>query len=149
MSPEVITANQRWFDMHTIDLFYSSPELKSTVSCRPYVNFSHFHLLLQNQVGSNEGPFQFPWEHICEIAKIHWQHFESFFCGTSGPILTKFGTNISVIIVDFYVLYDESGYMQIWALLTRDQSKVSDTQVTVKPCGILVFITRKNNNKVK
>ena len=28
--------------------------------------------------------------------------------------------------------------MQIWAFLTRSQCKVSDTQVTVKACGLLV-----------
>ena len=45
---------------------------------------------------------------------------------------------LSYTIVDFYLLYDGAVDMQIWALLTRNQSKVSDTQVTVKAYGPLV-----------
>ena len=43
-------------------------------------------------------------------------------------------------IIDFHLFYDGSVDIQIWALLTRSQCKVSDTQVTVKACGPLVFI---------
>ena len=41
-------------------------------------------------------------------------------------------------IVDFYFFFDEAIDMQIWALLTRSQCRVSDTQVTVETCGPLV-----------
>ena len=42
-------------------------------------------------------------------------------------------------IVEFHLFYDGAVDIQIWALLTRSQCKVSDTQVTVKACGPLVF----------
>ena len=45
---------------------------------------------------------------------------------------------LSDIIVDFHLFYDGAVDIQIWALLTRSQCKVSDTQVTVKACGPLV-----------
>ena len=47
---------------------------------------------------------------------------------------------LSDTIVDFHLFYDWAVDIQIWALLTRSQCKVSDTQVTVKACGPLVFI---------
>ena len=67
-------------------------------------NFSHFHLLLQNQWAnfketwrnvylgdcSNEGPTLFQGE---IIAKIHCQIYKIFFSRTAGPISTKLGTN--------------------------------------------------------
>ena len=46
---------------------------------------------------------------------------------------------LSYIIADFHLYYDWTVDIQIWALLTRSQCKVSDTQVTVKACGALVF----------
>ena len=48
---------------------------------------------------------------------------------------------ISSAIVDFYFFYDWGVDMQIWALLTRSECRVSDTQVTFKACGPLVFIS--------
>ena len=45
---------------------------------------------------------------------------------------------LSDTIVDFHSFYDGAVDKQIWALLTRSQCKVSDTQVTVKACGPLV-----------
>ena len=45
---------------------------------------------------------------------------------------------LSDTIVDFHLFYDGAVDIQIWALLTRSQCKVSDTQVTVKACGPLV-----------
>ena len=45
---------------------------------------------------------------------------------------------LSYSIADFYLLYDGAVDMPIWALLTRSQCKVFDTQVTVKACGPLV-----------
>ena len=53
---------------------------------------------------------------------------------------------LSSAIVDFYLFYDEAVDMQIWALLTRSQSRFSDTQVIVKARGYLVlkgFFLRK------
>ena len=47
---------------------------------------------------------------------------------------------LSDIIVVFHLFYDGAIDIQIWALLTRSQCKVSDTQVTVKACGPLVLI---------
>ena len=45
---------------------------------------------------------------------------------------------LSYTIVDFY--YNKwAVYMQICTLLTIIQCKVSDTQVTVKACGPLVY----------
>ena len=41
-------------------------------------------------------------------------------------------------MVDFYLFYDGVVDMQIWALLTRSQCRVSDTQVTVRVLGPLV-----------
>ena len=41
---------------------------------------------------------------------------------------------LSDTIVDFHLFYDGAVDIQIWALLTRSQCKVSDTQVTVKAC---------------
>ena len=47
---------------------------------------------------------------------------------------------LSYTIVDFYFHYNKGAVdMQICTLLTRIQCKVSDTQVTVKACGPLVF----------
>ena len=45
---------------------------------------------------------------------------------------------LSYTIVDFHLFYDWAVDIQIWALLTRSQCKVSDTQVTIKACGPLV-----------
>ena len=45
---------------------------------------------------------------------------------------------LSDTIVDFHLFYDGAVDIQMWALLTRSQCKVSDTQVTVKACGPLV-----------
>ena len=39
---------------------------------------------------------------------------------------------LSDTIVDFHLFYDGAVDIQIWALLTRSQCKVSDTQVTIK-----------------
>ena len=41
--------------------------------------------------------------------------------------------------VHFYLFYDKPVDMQIWALLTRSQFRVSDTLVTVKVHGPLVY----------
>ena len=46
---------------------------------------------------------------------------------------------LSDTIVDFHLFYDWAVDIQIWALLTRSQCKVSDSQVTVKACGPLVW----------
>ena len=46
---------------------------------------------------------------------------------------------LSDTIVDFHLFYDGAVDIQIWALLTRSQCNFSDTQVTVKACGPLVF----------
>ena len=48
---------------------------------------------------------------------------------------------LSDTIVDFHLFYDGAVDIQILALLTRSQCKVSDTQVTVKACGPLVIIS--------
>ena len=45
---------------------------------------------------------------------------------------------LSDTIVDFHLFSDGVVDIQIGALLTRSQCKVSDTQVTVKACGPLV-----------
>ena len=47
---------------------------------------------------------------------------------------------LSYTIIDFHLFYDGTVDIQILAPLTRSQCKVSDTQVTVKTCGPLVFI---------
>ena len=49
---------------------------------------------------------------------------------------------LSDTIVDFHLFYDGAVDIQIWALLTRSQCKVSDTQVTVKACGPLVGVIK-------
>ena len=45
---------------------------------------------------------------------------------------------LSFTIVDFHLFYNRTVNMQICALLTRSQCKVSNTQVTVKDCRPLV-----------
>ena len=45
----------------------------------------------------------------------------------------------SYAIVEFYLFYDMSVDMQIWAFLSRSQCRVSDTQVTDKASWPLVF----------
>ena len=52
---------------------------------------------------------------------------------------------LSDIIVDFHLFYDGAVDIQIWALLTRTQCKVSDTQVTVKACRPLVWLCKLVN----
>ena len=44
---------------------------------------------------------------------------------------------LSDTIVDFHLFYDGAVDIQIGALLTRSRVKVSDTQVTVQPMGLL------------
>ena len=44
----------------------------------------------------------------------------------------------SYCIVDFYVFYDGAIDMKIWALLTRSQWGVFDTQVIIKARGPIV-----------
>ena len=46
---------------------------------------------------------------------------------------------LSYTMVNFDLFYDGAVDIKIWAPLTRSQCKVSDTQVTVKACGPLVF----------
>ena len=46
----------------------------------------------------------------------------------------------SYCIVDFYVFYDGAIDMKIWALLTRSQCGVFDTQVIIKAHGPIVWI---------
>ena len=46
---------------------------------------------------------------------------------------------LSNTIVNFHLFYDGAVDIQIQALLTRSQCKVSDTHVTVKAHGPLVF----------
>ena len=47
-------------------------------------------------------------------------------------------------IVDFYFFFDVDVDIQIWALLTRSQCRVSDAQVTVEACGPLVSVRFKD-----
>ena len=42
------------------------------------------------------------------------------------------------------LFYDGAVNMQIWALLTRSPSRISDTRVTIKVCGPLVPFIREN-----
>ena len=46
-------------------------------------------------------------------------------------------------MVDFHLFYDGAVDIQIWALLTRSQCKISDTQVTVKACGPVVCFIKE------
>ena len=80
-------------------------------SVRLSVNFSHFHLLLQNhwanfnqtwhkylylwmgfKFAKLKRPHLFPRGYNNEIAKIHWWNLKIFFTRTTGPISTKLGT---------------------------------------------------------
>ena len=51
---------------------------------------------------------------------------------------------LSYTMADFHLFYDGAVDIQILALLTRSQCKVSDTQVTVKACGPLVLSFCRN-----
>ena len=51
---------------------------------------------------------------------------------------------LSFTMVDFHLFYDGAVDLQIWALLTRIQCKVSDTQVTIKACVPLVLFKECN-----
>ena len=46
---------------------------------------------------------------------------------------------LSYTMVDFHLFYDGAVDMQILALLTRSPCKFSDTQLTVKACGPLLY----------
>ena len=46
---------------------------------------------------------------------------------------------LSNAIVDFGLFYDGAVFMQIRAFLTKSQCRVSDTQLTVMACRLLVF----------
>ena len=46
---------------------------------------------------------------------------------------------LSDTIVDFHLFYDGAVDIQIWALLTRSECKVSDTQVIFKAHGPLII----------
>ena len=50
---------------------------------------------------------------------------------------------LSYATVDFHLFYTVAADMQICAILTRSQSRVSDTQVTVKALGPLVYIRKQ------
>ena len=43
----------------------------------------------------------------------------------------------AINIVIFYLFYDGTVDMQIWAFLTIRQYRVSDTEVTVEACSLL------------
>ena len=107
--------------------FFSSPESKAQVSfsdqnlsivrchrCRHRhccQNFSHFHLLLQNQLGpisTKLGTNHLGWREFKFvqmkgsalfqgkiIAKMHWQILKIFFSRTTGTISIKLGTKHS------------------------------------------------------
>ena len=45
---------------------------------------------------------------------------------------------LSYVVVGFYLSYDGATGMQICALLTRSQCRVSDTQVTVRHVGLFL-----------
>ena len=47
---------------------------------------------------------------------------------------------LSYATVDFYLFYNGAVNMQILALLTKRQYRISDTQKTVKAHGPLVFV---------
>ena len=52
---------------------------------------------------------------------------------------------LSYASVDFYLFYDGAFDMQIWALLTRSQCRISDTRVTVKAHGPLVNLRKSKH----
>ena len=66
-------------------------------------------------------------------------------------MLLSYATNVFFLIfiwwgswyatVDFYLFYDGAADMQIWALQTRNQCRVSSTQVPVKALRPLVCFT--------
>ena len=61
----------------------------------------------------------------------HYTHYWSLLCQRIMMLLSD-------TIVDFHLFYDGAVDIQIWALFTRSQCKISDTQVTVKACRPLV-----------
>ena len=56
---------------------------------------------------------------------------------------------LSYTIVDCHLFYDGAVNIQIRAPLTRIQCKVSDTQVTVKACGPLVYELNVNGQQTQ
>ena len=70
-------------------------------------------------------------------------------------ILLYHYTSIAIMVKDYdatFLFYNGAVDMQICALLTRSQCKVSDTQVTVKACGPLVYflllVSRRKLEKI-
>ena len=54
---------------------------------------------------------------------------------------------LSYTMVDFPLFYDGAVDIQIRALLTRSQCKVSDTQGPLRPVGLLFKCSLKGDNK--
>ena len=75
------------------------------------------------------------------IVNMHYMYLQLYQYTTHWLLLYKgIIMLLSCAIVDFYQFYDMAVDMQIWALLTKSQCRVSDTHVTVKACGPLVKI---------
>ena len=82
---------------------------------------------------------------VYQNCKFHISHYSEYVFSSS---LSIYFTLIAIVLKDydaaflynFFFIYYNNGAvdMQICALLTRIQCKVTDTQLTVKACGPLV-----------
>ena len=80
------------------------------------------------------------------LGRCHISHYSEYVLSSTlliysaliAIVLGNYDANF-YIIIDFYSFYDGAVDIHIWALLTRNQSRVSDTQVTVMACGPLLM----------
>ena len=104
--------------------------------------------MMTKEVSTQIVKFHDPWGrgsnvrhgHISHIVNMYYlllyQYTAHWLLLCLGIMMLLSYTNYTM--VDFHLFYDGAVDIQIWALLTRIQCKVSDTQVTVKACGALV-----------
>ena len=77
---------------------------------------------------------------ISHIMKMHYQYTAYWLLLYKRIIMLFF-----YAVVDFYFFYDVAVDMQIWALLTRSQWRVSDdTRWPFRPVGLLLSIEQKS-----
>ena len=90
--------------------------------------------------------FNTPMAEVLMLGRGHISNFSEY---VLSSILSIYSTLIAIVLRDYDAAFRYHSWfsfilwwavdIEIWALLTRSQCKVSDTQVTVKACGPLVL----------